>query len=160
MPTMPTPVVTPGSIDIEIEDAAWAAALADPAAAVRRAAEAAAEGADGEIAILLTNDASLQRLNSQFLENDRPTNVLSFPDASPGRLGDVALAFGVCETEARAQGKPLADHLAHLVIHGVLHLLGYDHIADEDAAAMEDRERRLLAEMNIPDPYADVRNRL
>jgi probable rRNA maturation factor len=66
------------------------------------------------------------------------------------------LAFGVCEAEARIQGKSLADHLAHLVIHGVLHLLGYDHIADEDAAAMEDRERRLLAEMKIPDPYADV----
>ncbi|HEY1879245.1 MAG TPA: rRNA maturation RNase YbeY [Caulobacteraceae bacterium] len=151
-----TPAVTPSSIEVEIEDRAWAAALADPVAAVRRAAEAASAGADGEIAILLTNDASLRRLNSRFLNKDRPTNVLSFPDSSPGRLGDVALAFGVCEAEARIQGKSLADHLAHLVIHGVLHLLGYDHIADEDAAAMEDRERRLLAEMNIPDPYTDV----
>ncbi|HEY1415015.1 MAG TPA: rRNA maturation RNase YbeY [Caulobacteraceae bacterium] len=152
----PTPAVTPSSIEVEIEDRAWAAALADPAAAVRRAAEAASAGADGEIAILLTNDANLRRLNSRFLNKDRPTNVLSFPDSSPGRLGDVALAFGVCDAEAREQGKSLADHLAHLVIHGVLHLLGYDHIADEDAAAMEDRERRLLAEMKIPDPYADV----
>jgi probable rRNA maturation factor len=152
----PIHAVTPSSIEVEIEDPAWTAALADPAAAVRRAAEAASAGADGEIAILLTNDASLRGLNSRFLNKDRPTNVLSFPDSSPGRLGDVALAFGVCEAEARIQGKSLADHLAHLVIHGVLHLLGYDHIADEDAAAMEDRERRLLAEMNIPDPYTDV----
>ncbi|HEY1880682.1 MAG TPA: rRNA maturation RNase YbeY [Caulobacteraceae bacterium] len=156
MPMTPIHAVTPSSIEVEIEDPAWTAALADPAAAVRRAAEAASAGADGEIAILLTNDASLRGLNSRFLNKDRPTNVLSFPDSSPGRLGDVALAFGVCEAEARIQGKSLADHLAHLVIHGVLHLLGYDHIADEDAAAMEDRERRLLAEMNIPDPYTDV----
>jgi probable rRNA maturation factor len=156
----PTHAVTPSSIDIEIDDPAWTSALVDPAAAVRRAAEAAADGARGEIAILLTNDASLQDLNLRFLKKDQPTNVLSFPDALPGRLGDIALAFGVCEAEARAQGKPLADHLVHLVVHGVLHLLGYDHIADEDAAAMEDRERRLLAEMNIPDPYANVRNRV
>jgi probable rRNA maturation factor len=156
----PTPAVTPSSIEIEIEDPAWTSAIADPAAAARRAAEAAVGEAEGELAVLLTDDASLQSLNARFLNKDRPTNVLSFPDTSPGRLGDIALAFGVCEAEARAQGKPLADHLTHLVVHGVLHLLGYDHIADEDAAAMEDRERRLLAEMNIPDPYADVRNRV
>lgn len=155
----PTHAVTPNSIDVEIDDSAWLAALADPADRVRRAAEAAADGATGEIAILLTDDASLQSLNARFRRKDQPTNVLSFPDASPERLGDIALAFGVCEAEARAQGKPLADHLAHLVVHGVLHLLGYDHIADGDAAAMEDRERRLLAEMNIPDPYADDRIR-
>lgn len=155
----PTHAVTPTSIDVEIDDPAWLAALADPADKARCAAEAAADGATGEIAILLTDDASLQGLNARFRQKDQPTNVLSFPDASPERLGDIALAFGVCEAEARAQGKPLADHLAHLVVHGVLHLLGYDHIADGDAAAMEDRERRLLAEMNIPDPYADDRIR-
>jgi probable rRNA maturation factor len=145
-------------IEIEIADPAWTAALPDALGIIRHAGEAAqkAEGAGGEIVILLTNDEALRDLNARFLGKDRPTNVLAFPDGAEGRLGDIALAFGVCQAEATAQGKPLADHLVHLVVHGVLHLLGYDHLADEDAAAMEDRERRLLAEMNIPDPY-DVR---
>jgi probable rRNA maturation factor len=146
-------------IEVEIEEPAWTTALADPADAARRAAEAASRtatgSAPGDIVILLTNDAALKDLNARFLSKDRPTNVLSFPDASAGRLGDIALAFGVCQAEASVQSKPLADHLAHLVVHGVLHLMGYDHLADEDAAVMEDRERALLAEMNIPDPYAD-----
>jgi probable rRNA maturation factor len=144
-------------IEIEIEDAAWTKALPDPQALVRRAAEAAAADAVGDIVILLTDDVALQGLNGRFLGKDRPTNVLAFPDASPDRLGDVALAFGVCQREAAEQGKTLADHTTHLVVHGVLHLLGYDHLADDDAARMEALERRLLAAMNIQDPYADVR---
>lgn len=144
-------------IEVEIEDPAWTLAVADPAGAARRAAEAATGtvtgGVEDEIVILLTDDAALKDLNARFLAKDEPTNVLSFPDASKERLGDVALAYGTCQAEARAQGKPLADHLAHLVVHGVLHLMGYDHQADEDAARMEAVERRLLAEMNIPDPY-------
>jgi probable rRNA maturation factor len=80
--------------------------------------------------------------------------VLSFPDAGPQpRLGDIALAFGITATEARAQGKPLADHLRHLVVHGVLHLMGYDHEHDDEADRMEAAEREILAGMNIPDPY-------
>jgi probable rRNA maturation factor len=142
-------------IEVEIEDPAWAEALADPTKVASRAATAAAGAEQGEIVILLTSDAALQDLNSRFLSKERPTNVLSFPDLNGGRLGDVALAFGICQAEAHEQGKPLADHLTHLVIHGVLHLMGYDHVADEDAAAMEALERRLLAQMNIPDPYAD-----
>jgi len=144
-------------IEIEIEDEAWNCALSDPGGLVRRAAEAAAGGAVGGIVVLLTDDAALQDLNARFLDKDRPTNVLAFPDASPDRLGDVALAFGVCQREAAEQGKTLADHTTHLVVHGVLHLLGYDHLADDDAARMEALERRLLAAMNIQDPYADVR---
>ena len=153
-------------IEVEVEDEAWARALTDPEALVRQAAEAAARGKTGEIVVLLTDDDTLQELNARFLAKDRPTNVLSFPAGTDARLGDVALAFGVCHAEASEQGKPLADHLRHLVVHGVLHLLGYDHEAENDAARMEALERQLLAEMNIPDTYAeagragaDVRNR-
>jgi probable rRNA maturation factor len=146
-------------IEVEVEDDAWTQALADPAALARRAAAAAARGESGEIVILLTDDDVLRSLNGQFLGKDRPTNVLAFPAGVTGRLGDVALAFGVCEAEAREQGKSLADHLIHLVIHGVLHLIGYDHLTDDDATRMESLERQLLGEMNIEDPYADVRHR-
>ena len=146
-------------IEIEIEDPAWTTALPVAEDVARNSARAAlqSERRGDEIVILLTDDKAVHALNARFLGKDRPTNVLAFPDGTEGRLGDIALAFGVCQAEAREQGKPLADHLAHLVVHGVLHLLGYDHLADDDAAAMEDRERRLLAEMNIPDPYAHVR---
>jgi probable rRNA maturation factor len=145
-------------IEVEVADDAWTRALVDPEALARNAAEAAADGASGEIAILLTDDDALCGLNAKFLGKDKPTNVLAFPDASPGRLGDVALAFGVCQREAEDQGKSLANHATHLVVHGVLHLLGYDHVADDDAARMEALERKLLAAMNIEDPYADVRD--
>jgi len=143
-------------IEVEVEDEAWTRALADAANITRRAASAAAEGRTGEIVVLLTDDDTLRSLNSQFLGKDRPTNVLAFPADVAGRLGDVALAFGVCQAEAREQGKSLTDHLSHLVIHGVLHLMGYDHLADDEAARMESLERQLLAGMNIEDPYADV----
>jgi probable rRNA maturation factor len=145
-------------IEIKIADEAWTAALPEAESLARRAAEAAAGDAKGEIVVLLTDDDALHRLNAKFLGKDRPTNVLAFPDASPDRLGDVALAFGVCQREAAEQGKSLADHASHLVVHGVLHLLGYDHLADDEAARMEALERRLLAAMNIQDPYADVRD--
>ncbi|HEY5289369.1 MAG TPA: rRNA maturation RNase YbeY [Caulobacteraceae bacterium] len=141
-------------IEIEVEDESWARALSDPAGLAREAAALAARNATGEIAILLADDATLRRLNARYLGKDRPTNVLAFPSTAAGSLGDVALAFGVCQAEAAEQGKSLADHLRHLVIHGVLHLIGYDHVGDEDAASMELLERQLLAELSIPDPYA------
>jgi probable rRNA maturation factor len=146
-------------IDIEIEDAAWTYAEPDAEALAVRAAEAVllGEGAVGEgVTLLLTDDASVQALNSRFRQKDAPTNVLSFP-APPNpekHLGDVALAFGTCAREAEAQGKPLAHHLQHLVAHGVLHLLGYDHTTDSEAEAMESLERSVLAGLGIPDPYA------
>ena len=149
------------ALSIEIDDQGWTAALPAAADLVEQAAEAAKAGRDGEIAILLTGDETVRDLNRRFLGKDRPTNVLAFPDAEPGRLGDIALAFGVCATEAAEQAKPLADHLRHLVVHGVLHLLGYDHQNDDDASRMEALERRLLAQMSITDPYqarADVRD--
>ncbi|MDB5466556.1 MAG: hypothetical protein JWQ46_1318 [Phenylobacterium sp.] len=146
-------------IDIEIEDAAWSEALADPEGLVRVAAEAtlACEGADGEgVTLLLTDDESVRELNVRFRQKDAPTNVLSFPSPhNPERhLGDVALAYGVCAREAREQGKTLEHHLQHLVAHGVLHLLGYDHMTDGEAEAMEGLERIVLAGLGVPDPYA------
>jgi probable rRNA maturation factor len=145
-------------IDIEIEDVAWAEALPEAKALALAAADAALlqEGADGEgVVLLLTDDATVRDLNSRFRGKDAATNVLSFP-ATPNperHLGDVALAYGVCAREAREQGKPLAHHLQHLVAHGVLHLLGYDHMSDDEAEAMEGLERVVLAGLGVPDPY-------
>lgn len=145
-------------IDVDIEDAAWTAALPDAEALARTAAEAAlaSEGAVGEgVSLLLTNDEVVRDLNARFRQQDKPTNVLSFSaPTNPERfLGDVALAFGVCAREAAEQGKPLSHHLQHLVAHGVLHLLGYDHMNDAEALGMEDLERVILAGLGIPDPY-------
>jgi probable rRNA maturation factor len=145
-------------IDIEIEDVAWVEALPEAKALALAAADAALlqEGADGEgVVLLLTDDATVRDLNSRFRGKDAATNVLSFP-ATPNperHLGDVALAYGVCAREAREQGKPLAHHLQHLVAHGVLHLLGYDHMSDDEAEAMEGLERVVLAGLGVPDPY-------
>ena len=151
-------------IDIDVEDPAWSAALSNAEALVRAAAEAALgtrAGADAtspsDVTILLTDDASVQDLNARFRGNIEATNVLSFPAAPnpENHLGDLALAYGVCAREAAEQGKPLADHLQHLTIHGVLHLLGYDHIGDDEAEAMEGLERVVLARLGVPDPYLD-----
>jgi probable rRNA maturation factor len=145
-------------IDIEIEDPAWTTALSEAEALTRLAAEAAlrSEGvAEGGVTLLLTDDAAVQDLNARFRQQDKPTNVLSFPapENPEGHLGDVALAYGVCAREAQEQGKPLAHHLQHLVAHGVLHLLGYDHMNDAEADEMESLERGVLAGLGIPDPY-------
>ena len=146
-------------IDVEVEDPAWTTALPNAEALTLEAAEAAmlSEGAIGEgVTVLLTDDATVHDLNARFRQQDKPTNVLSFPaPPNPERhLGDVALAFGVCAREAGEQGKPLSHHLQHLVVHGVLHLLGYDHMRDDDAEAMEGLERAVLAGLGVPDPYA------
>ena len=149
-------------IDIEVEDPAWTAALADAEALTRVAAQAALQllprfaGEEPAVTLLLTDDETVRDLNQRFRQQDKPTNVLSFPaPANPERfLGDVALAYGVCAREAGEQGKPLAHHLQHLVAHGVLHLLGYDHIGDDEAEAMEGLERAVLAGLGVPDPYA------
>lgn len=146
-------------IDVEIEDPSWAEALPTVERLVRGAALAALdrEGAGHEgVTILLTDDESVRELNGRFRAQDKPTNVLSFPAPdNPERFaGDVALAYGVCAREAAEQGKTLAAHVQHLTVHGVLHLLGYDHIGDDDAEVMEDLERAVLAELGVSDPYA------
>lgn len=142
-------------IDIEIEDEAWSAALSQAEAVVLAAAQAALE-ARGGVTILLTDDDSVAELNERFRGKAGPTNVLSFPapDNPEDHLGDIALAFGVCAREAAEQGKPIAHHLQHLVAHGVLHLLGYDHLTEAEAEEMEALERRILAGLGVPDPYA------
>ncbi|WP_334160610.1 rRNA maturation RNase YbeY [Phenylobacterium sp.] len=146
-------------IDIEIEDEAWTRSLPGSEALAVRAARAVldSEGAVGEgVTLLLTDDEAVRELNARFRGKDSATNVLSFP-APPNpekHLGDVALAYGVCAREAAEQGKPLAHHLQHLVAHGVLHLLGYDHMTEAEAEAMEGLERVVLAGLGIPDPYA------
>ena len=151
-------------IEIEIEEPAWSQALPDVEALAHAAALAALaqDGAQDEgVVLLLADDAAVQELNARFRDKDKPTNVLSFPAPhNPERhLGDVALAYGVCAREAAEQGKPLAHHLQHLVAHGVLHLLGYDHMSDDEAEAMEGLERIVLAGLGIPDPYqADGRD--
>ena len=117
--------------------------------------------------VLLTSDSEVHGLNRDWRDRNKPTNVLSFPmlardvllnlasDGPPVLLGDVALAYETCAREADERGIPLADHAAHLIVHGLLHLAGYDHeLSDEDAAAMETLETKALARMGIPDPYA------
>lgn len=145
-------------IHIEVEDEAWTVALPNAEAVVTKAAEAALAGHEPglEITLLLTDDESIRELNNRFRGKDKSTNVLSFPAAESAHphLGDIALAYGVCAAEAKAQGKPLAHHLMHLTVHGVLHLLGYDHEADAEAEEMEGVERAILATLGVSDPYA------
>jgi probable rRNA maturation factor len=146
-------------IEVEVEDQAWTDALPDAVAVVERAAAAALAGTQGDVVVLLTDDAAVHDLNARFRDRDQPTNVLSFPAADmtiPGHaphLGDLVLAFGVCATEAGTQGKTLSDHLTHLTVHGVLHLLGRDHVDEAEAEAMEAEERTLLATLGVADPY-------
>lgn len=142
-------------IEIEVEAEAWSGALPDAEAVVERAAQAALGTVEGDIVVLLTDDAAVRELNGRFRDKDKPTNVLSFPapeNAFP-HLGDIVLAYGVCASEAEAQGKTLTDHLSHLVVHGVLHLLGRDHEDDAEAEEMEAEEREILAQIGVADPY-------
>ena len=154
-------------IEVEIEALAWTEALPDAEATAVAVAEMAlllspspaGAGEEKNISILLTSDDALADLNQRFRGKAGPTNVLSFPaPANPhGHLGDIALAFGVCAREAADQGKTLQQHLSHLTVHGVLHLLGYDHESDGEAEVMEAQERVVLEAMGVPDPYAAER---
>ena len=143
-------------IEIEVEADAWTGALAEAETVVSRAAQAALGTVEGDVVVLLTDDEAVRDLNARFRDKDKPTNVLSFPapDSAAPHLGDVVLAYGVCAAEAEAQGKTLSDHLSHLVVHGVLHLLGRDHEDDAEAEEMEAEEREILAGLGVADPYA------
>lgn len=142
-------------IEVEIDEEAWSEAVPDVAEVVEKAASLALGDTAGDVVILLADDAHVQQINGQFRDKNRPTNVLSFPapDSARPHLGDLILAYGVCAAEAVEQGKSLSDHLSHLTIHGVLHLLGHDHEIDDEAETMEAEERRLLASLGIADPY-------
>jgi probable rRNA maturation factor len=117
--------------------------------------------AGAELSLLLTDDKRIRTVNRDWRGFDKATNVLSFPAAPPERisasplLGDIVIAFETVECEARAEGKDIADHLRHLVIHGLLHLLGEDHETDDEARRMETLEVEALASLGIADPYAD-----
>ena len=159
----------PETVEPVVEDPRWEAA-GIPAVAERAARAALAEiGRDPdqhEVGLLLCDDAKMTGLNGEFRGKAAPTNVLSWP-AFPGEvpvppgepgegplfLGDIALGFDTCLSEAGAAGIPLADHAAHLVVHGVLHLLGHDHALDGEADAMEAIETKVLASMGIANPY-------
>ena len=119
--------------------------------------------ADAELAVMLTDDSGIRTLHSNWRGIDKPTNVLSFPalqptappgdDDPPRMLGDIAIAYETLRREADEEAKPFDHHLSHLVVHGFLHLIGYDHETDEEAEVMEALEREILAQLGIPDPY-------
>ncbi len=163
---------TTPTIAVDIPCPAWTEAVEDAETIVCRAVAASLQHAcpglqEAEISIVLVDDATQRILNETWRDKDRPTNVLSFPATDtvagnlpqrefpgvPLTLGDISLAFETVRDEAAAQHKPIAAHLAHLVVHGVLHLLGYDHLGDADAALMEGHEIAILAGLGIADPY-------
>jgi probable rRNA maturation factor len=154
------------SVDISVPSALWRAlprartlARATIAACVAESAAALHEGA--EVSLCLADDDRVRALNARWRGLDKPTNVLSFPAARPDglatapMLGDIALAYETLEREAGEAGIALADHYRHLVAHGFLHLIGYDHESDQEAERMEALERRILARLGVADPYAN-----
>jgi probable rRNA maturation factor len=136
----------------------WRAAVKQPEEVARRAAAAALReaGATGAITVLLADDREVRRLNGAHRAKAKPTNVLSFPAEAPGFLGDVALALGVVRREAREAKRRAADHLAHLVAHGALHLAGHDHLAAGEARRMEQAEARVMRRLGRPNPWRGV----
>jgi probable rRNA maturation factor len=151
------------SIDIVRESTLWHEQPEVDATLRRAVTEASVDEttADAELAIVLTDDSRIRVLNREWRGQDKPTNVLSFPAkerndvaGAPALLGDIVIAYETTKREADAQGTPFLHHLAHLTVHGVLHLRGYDHEEDEEAEVMERLERQILARLEIPDPYA------
>ena len=145
-------------VEIVVLHAPWRRSLKDAPKLARQAARAARAGAGpkGEsraIAVALGDDGLLQALNRRYRGKDKPTNVLSFAAGAPDRLGDIALSLPILRAEAREQGKTLKAHFQHLVVHGTLHLLGFDHEKPRLAARMEALERQILAGLGIADPY-------
>ena len=160
-------------IDISVEKGGWETDLSDYQGIVQRAIKASVataaeyeDEAEWEISVLLTDDDAVQVLNRDWRGKNKPTNVLSFPandedlppeilGGAPVMLGDIAMAFETVVKEADELNKPLSDHFCHLVVHGMLHLLGYDHISDEEADEMEPLEIEILEGLGISSPYPD-----
>lgn len=157
----PQPVV-PRVIEVDVveDDGNWSA-LSDAQTLIERAAAAVAQELGGSVgsgmvAVALSSDASVEVLNGQFRGKPKPTNVLSFPAGEgvpDGFIGDVILAAETVRREADEQGVPLAHHVQHLVVHGILHLLGYDHISAADAERMEAIEISILSKLGVANPY-------
>jgi len=149
--------------EITVNEPRWE--TLDPAALLAASLAAVKEETDDPglariVSALFTSDRDVQALNAEWRKKDKPTNVLSFPsEPIPGLpdevqpLGDIALAFETCAREAKEKGVPLKDHATHLIVHGVLHLLGYDHVREDDAEAMEALEIMTLARLGIANPY-------
>jgi probable rRNA maturation factor len=150
----------PLTLDILVESRRWAAQRSAKTV-IRQAIGAAAAMVPttaGELAIVLTHDSAMRTLNRTWRGKDEPTNVLSFPPSElnggpPLHLGDIVIAYETTAREAKAEGKPFRHHLAHLVVHGFLHLAGYDHAADREAEAMENLEIAALRRLKVPNPY-------
>ena len=143
-------------IVLRVEDRRWRRNAETPKL-IRRAARMAVKftGASvGTLTILLADDAVLKSLNRRFRGKPRATNVLSFPSPDPAYLGDIAIAYGKTAREAKAQGKRIKAHAAHLAVHGVLHLSGHDHQKEPDASLMEALEAQILARLGISNPYS------
>lgn len=152
------------AIDTAIAAPAWGDSVTDirtlAETAILAALTGAGIGGNVEVSLLLTDDAGQRDLNRDHRGKDAPTNVLSFPTGfappiGPRPLGDISLALETVLREAEEQDKTPADHVAHLLVHGTLHLLGHDHVEDGPAREMEDLERRILAGLGIADPYGD-----
>jgi len=149
------------AVDIVVKSPLWTIRRGIKTVLRRAVAEApSATEQAGELAIVLTYDESIRALSRDWRRQDQPTNVLSFPAkepraarGTPRLLGDIVIAYETTEREARAEHKPFAHHLAHLAVHGFLHLVGYDHAADVEADAMEGLETAILARLDVPDPY-------
>jgi probable rRNA maturation factor len=166
-PITVVPAAGGGDIDIVIEDDRWCAhphilEAAERAVAALHASAAPRLELLHAATVLLDNDAHVAALNKDFRGKPQPTNVLSFPSAggaappeAPSYAGDVIIARETVEREAQEMGIPVIHHLQHLVIHGLLHLVGYDHTNDSDAAHMEALETHVLATLGVADPYAD-----
>ena len=148
-------------VEVVVEDLRWSGL--EPLATDAAAAALRGAGLDPsahEVVVLGCDDARIAGLNGQFRGKPAPTNVLSFPsedlapgEAPPEELGDIAISFDTCAREAAEQGKRFEDHVSHLIVHAVLHLLGHDHAEEGEAALMEGLERNILAGMGLPDPY-------
>lgn len=155
------------TIEVTVASEQWLAAVTEPEAICRRAVAAVLDReavGPSEVSVVLADDDFIAALNRDYRGKDRPTNVLSFPsgatERAPGQgqvlLGDVVVAVETVRREAAAQGCGVPDHLAHLVVHGTLHLLGYDHEDDDEAEVMERREVELLADLGVADPYREA----
>ena len=155
VPTGSTPL-----IDVLVESPLWDKEP-EASATVERAIHAAAEAVDappGEVVVMLTDDETIRALNRDWRKIDKPTNVLSFPAVkTPGiepiMLGDIVIAYETLQRECSEEDRVFLHHLAHLAVHGFLHLMGYDHQDDSDAEAMEQLESSILARLDMPDPY-------